>query len=215
MNTKFLFLNTYIWTFWNIFVALYFGGSDMEWWKTLLIALIPTIVGSTITCITTYRLSKKSQINSNTEALNNLSKKLGVFEGRSLENTIGVNSCDKSISAQLGVETNTKSISAQIGVGNNDVSLSHASNTILSILEAKEKEEKDKMYKFNKKQKDMKEKIDDIFMIFKDWESVSLKNRKLEKEIEELKAKNAELEHELGKNIKPIMPLKSMKGPTL
>jgi len=188
-----------IWTFLGVFIALLFGGTNMEWWQTLLTAIIPTLIGSTITGITTYKVNSKAQINANTEALNNLSNKLGALSDRSLENRLGVSEYDKSISSQIGVGSNDKSLSSQLGVGNDDHSICYTSKAILSILKTKEKEEIEKMAKFNKKQNDLKEKIDDITMLFKDWESLALENQNLKKQIKELKSEYEKVQ----RNTKP------------
>lgn len=188
-----------IWTFLGVFIALLYGGTNMEWWQTLLTAIIPTLIGSTITGITTYKVNSKAQINANTEALNNLSNKLGALSDRSLENRLGVSEYDKSISSQIGVGSNDKSLSSQLGVGNDDHSICYTSKAILSILKTKEKEEIEKMAKFNKKQNDLKEKIDDITMLFKDWESLALENQNLKKQIKELESEYEKVQ----RNTKP------------
>ena len=138
-------------------------------------------------------------------------KMLGKFEGRSLENKIGVGEYDSSLSSQigvtagknsltlqhedikdlLGVETNKKSLSLQLddikallGIENFDnKSISVQNKEIIKVFKKNEKERVEKIKNLNNNQKNIIEKVDALKLFSEDYINVINENSKLKHEV--------------------------------
>ncbi len=147
-----------------IFVLLEMESSQMKWWQTLLIALVPALLTFIITLISL----KKSQISKNTEAITMLAERLGKFDNRTLENMLGITT-DESLSGQFNKMK--EQFDKDIGIHTiNKYSLSAQHEDILEYIKAKD-EKQDKAWQgFSTSEKNINNTIEEMKMFFVDWE---------------------------------------------
>lgn len=109
----------FLWLFNAIYtttvIFLYGGNSSMEWWQTLLIAILPALITGVITLI----VSRQSQINKNTQKIDRLSAQIGT---------------DDSISLKTEMSKSFNSIISDIGRNDNS-SLTKQHSEIIQILQ--------------------------------------------------------------------------------
>ena len=164
-----------------------------SWWQNLIIAIIP----SALTAIVTLLLSKQSQINKNTEALNKLSEKLGL-------NNKKINDKFKTICDDIGRNDNSSLTKQHMNI---EKTISHSFEVI-----AKRYENEDIVYRqFTAQQKDLKNTLDSFSrdyyehiknenILYEKCYSLECKNKKLIVENEKLKKQIIEITHKIDRN---------------
>lgn len=181
MKEKALIINMWVCTIWGIFAALYYskGAIYMAWWQTLLITIIPSV----ITAIVTLCISRKSQINNNTNQVNKLIEKMGLKNDRTLSADIS----DKfdNIIADIGRCENS-SLTKQ------HKDLKHILVKEIEVSERRYKEEEERIKKFSIEQHNTNESIQQFKLFMESWQRMAEKINEQEIRIRELENRLSE-----------------------
>lgn len=150
------------------------------WWVTLLAAVIPSV----LSCIVTLFISRKSQINKNSDSIKALSKSVSKLKDSQKKY------CE-NISSEIGRTINDKTLTAQ------HPDLQNMLQKEIDIVEQRYEDEEKRIRDFTLEQLNMNEKVENLKLIMESWKRLSEENNYLkreilrsEKEIEELKTKN-------------------------
>jgi len=151
----------------------------MEFWQSLLLVIVPSV----ITAIVTLRISRKSQLNSITKAIDELSRKLGEFNDVPLEHQLGV-----------GIKNdNIQSLTKQIGIGKDEKSLTGQHKDIIDLITSDKDARAEALKKFSKKQKKILETTEEFKLFIEDWEKKTAEYNELTAEAERLREQNEEM----------------------
>ena len=161
-------LGNYIYsTFFAIFI---YGRDDivMPWWGNLIAYIVPSV----LTCLVTLYISRKSQVNTNTETLFKLVHQL--------------KSHKKKISEDIGKTPNDKTLTGQ------HKDLQELLKKEINTVERRYTEEENRIRTFNLQQHDMLQTITQFRLFMDSWTRISEDNNKLNLRINQLEQKIAE-----------------------
>lgn len=173
----------------TLFVILVCGNevTMTPWWITLLAAVIPTI----LSCIVTLFLSRKSQINKNSDSIKSLSKSVSKLKDSQKKY------CE-NISSEIGRTINDKTLTAQ------HADLQNMLQKEIDVAERRYTEEEKRIRNFTAEQHNMAETIEDFKLFIESWQRLTSDMNdlnyqicRLEQENEELREKNKELKSQL------------------
>lgn len=138
--------------------------------------------------------SRRTQIAQNTEAINTLKDRLGKFEGRTLENMLGITT-DESLSGQF--QKIREQFDKDIGIhSSNTYSLTAQHDNILKYLKDKDDKQDKALQGFSLTEKNISSTIEEMQLFFRDWETDKQIIQKKDRLIAELTVKNEALEQE-------------------
>lgn len=163
----------------SVFNAFFLGGwlQNMEWWKSLLLALCPAVVSSVASVLITAYTCRKSQMNQNTNAIS------------SMEGTV----------QRIG-----NKIVEDMGKTPNDATLTYQHKQMQALLE-KEIVTSEKRYtdaenrirSFTLEQHMMSKKVDEFRLFLDSWERLASDNNALQAQIDSLTLEVTHLKRQL------------------
>lgn len=149
----------------TIFV-LFICGNEVfmnPWWVTLLAAIVPSV----LTCLVTLYISRKSQINNNTEAMNNLDQQ--------------IKSNSKKVFEDIGKTPNDKTLTGQ------HKDLRKALDKEINLIEQRYAEEEKRLMQFSSEQQNTAQAINDFKLFMASWTKTTHENNDLKIQISSLK----------------------------
>ncbi|WP_295217989.1 hypothetical protein [Ruminococcus sp.] len=159
------------------------------WWVTLLAAVIP----AALSCVVTLFISRKSQINKNSDSIKSLSKSVSKLKDSQKKY------CE-SISDEIGRTINDKTLTAQ------HADLQNMLQKEIDVAERRYMEEEKRIRNFTVEQHNMAEAIEDFKLFIESWQRLTSDVNNLNSQINRLEQENEELREknkELNRTIQP------------
>ena len=181
-------INMWSCTIWGIFIVLlcFKGVLSMEWWQTILVAIIPAAISSAVT----WYINRKSQINSNTYQISKLIERLGIKEDKTLHADIS----DKfdSIISDIGRNENS-SLTKQHS------EMKEMLVTEIELSERRYKDEEGRIRNFTLEQHNINKSLEEFKLFMESWKRMAEQVNKQELTIAELQTENKVLKDKFSK----------------
>lgn len=160
----------------TIFVLFICGNEVVmnPWWVTLIVGIVPSV----LTCLVTLYLSRKSQINNNTEAMNKLDQQ--------------VQSTATKVSEDIGKTPNDKTLTGQ------HKDLKKALNKEINLIEQRYAEEEKRLNQFTSEQHNTATAINEFKLFMESWTKTTAENNNLKIQISSLKQQMELLNHKVN-----------------